>query len=57
MVRADTNQARVNKCLIALTSKKIVRKVANPVGVIISPIMYFTEYEKGGVTYVWQGLP
>ncbi|KAF8524389.1 hypothetical protein BU17DRAFT_84994 [Hysterangium stoloniferum] len=41
MIRADINQAKVNKCLIPLVGRKVVRKVSN----------------SGGVTYVWQGLP
>jgi len=37
----DLNQARVNKCLIALVNRKVVRK----------------ENSTGSVLYHWQGLP
>ena len=42
MVRPDCNQAKVNKCLIALINRKIVIKVARAVGVnIFLPKMIF----------------
>ncbi|KAF8578977.1 hypothetical protein K439DRAFT_1648615 [Ramaria rubella] len=41
MIKGDINQAKVNKCLIALVTRKVVQKIPNP----------------GGVIYSWNGIP
>jgi DASH complex subunit DAM1 len=60
IVPPDLNQARVNKCLIALVNRKIVTKDNSTVGertyLLIRRNTECRYFTKGTVLYYWQGL-
>jgi DASH complex subunit DAM1 len=54
----ELSQARVNKCLIALVNRKIVRKDASSVGATSSARPTLTnDVSQGRVLYLWIGVP
>ena len=53
----DLNQAKVNKCLIALVNRKAVRKENFTVSVLSQTFQLKLTFIQGTVLYHWQGMP